>query len=68
MNCTFYNDPTFTYNAPINYNGVCVSPTPAPGGVGGLWNFEPTPFVAYPKLEEDEVVPLILAELLLDDE
>lgn len=68
MNCTLYNDPRFTYNAPINYNGVCVQPvTPTTGGGGMIAGYEPRPVVAFPKQLEEEAVALVLAELLLDD-
>lgn len=69
MTCTLYNDPSFTYNAPINYNGVCVTPPVPGGGGGGVWNFEPRPVVAFPSREDEEVaVALILNQLMLDDE
>lgn len=68
MNCTFYNDPSFTYNAPINYNGVCVTPAPSGGGGGPIAGFEPTPWVTFPRREDEEAVALILSHLLVDDD
>lgn len=64
--CTLYDDP-IPYNAPINYNGVCVTP-PSGGGGGPLHGFEPTPWVAFPKKEEDEAVALILSQILVDED
>lgn len=68
MSCTLY-DEAIPYNLPIAYNGVCVSPpVPAVGGGGPYGGFEPSPFVAYPKLDEEEAVALILAEILVDED
>lgn len=67
---TLYNDPLFTYNAPINYNGVVVPPVPPPvvSGVGGLWDFREQPILAFPKREEEEAIALILTQILVDED
>lgn len=60
--CTGY-DEAINYNAPINYNGVCVSPAPTTIVGGGRWNY------TRPKKMSDDDFAIVLATLeLLDDE
>lgn len=69
MNCTKYDDP-ISYNAPILYNGVCVTPpVPTPGFRGGGYAY-PSPRKKKKKEpnEEDEVIAIMLAEFMDDDD
>lgn len=67
MNCTKYNDP-ISYNAPIPYNGVCVTPpVPTSQFRGGGYAYVPPRKKKKELNEEDEVIALMLAEFM-DDE
>lgn len=68
MNCTKYNDP-IPYNAPIPYNGICVTPPVPPSHfpVGGYAYPPPRKKKKKPENEEDEVIAIMLAEFLEDD-
>lgn len=69
MNCTKYDNP-IPYNASILYNGVCViPPTPTPAFQGGGYAY-PVPLRKKKKKkenEEDEVIAMMLAEFLEDE-
>lgn len=61
MTCTLYDDP-IGYNAPIAYNGVCVSPNPPVPG-GGFSDFFAVPFPD----DDEEGLMIALLGLLEDD-
>lgn len=68
---TLYNDPLFSYNAPIPYNGVVVPPVPPISrGGGGVWDFRPHEVVSVRRkpTEEEEAILLILTQMLVDEE
>jgi hypothetical protein len=58
--CTNYNE-AISYNAPINYNGVCVSPVTTVVS-GGRWNYQK------PRDMSDDDFAIVLMTLeLMDD-
>ena len=60
--CTGYNE-AINYNAPIPYNGVCVSPTPTTPVVGGYVLHD-----YHRKREDLDEIGLIISLLELSDD
>jgi hypothetical protein len=61
MDCTNYNE-AINYNAPIPYNGVCVSPVTTVVA-GGHYNY-----VKPRRKDDDDLAMALMALELLDDD